>query len=82
MSLVNPQNSVHSESQATEVQKGKRSSLSDGLLYVDQSDSENAHRKGVKTTFFPIAGRKFSDLPFILLLLILLSPALLLRLIA
>jgi len=71
MSLVNPQNSVHSESQETEVQKGKRSSLSDGLLYVDQSDSENAHRKGEKTTFFHIAGyRKFGDLPFILLLLI------------
>ena len=71
MSLFNPQNSVHSISQEAEVKKSKRSSLSDGLSYVDQTTSEKVNGEGVITIVSHVAGyRKSDNLPFIVLLLI------------
>lgn len=71
MSIVNPQNSTLSESQETEVKIGKRSSLSDGLMYVEELDSEDSNGERRKTTELSIKSKlTVENLPFILLLVI------------
>jgi|LSQX01.1.fsa_nt_gb hypothetical protein len=71
MSIVNPQDSTHFESQETEVKTGKRSSLSDGLMYVKELDSEDSNKKRRKTTELSSKSKlAVENLPFIILLVI------------
>lgn len=71
MKLVKPQNSVHSGSQEKEINNRKRGSLSDGLLYVDQSNSETINRESRKTTALSSKRKRVvENLPFILVLVI------------